>query len=164
MAMLCDGANIKEESLASQNQAQLSICQLIVFNCIFCRKKQRLITWHNKSCEPLLPVYLGVFLHNKTRKRELDDMMYELGFLVSYNRVVKISTDLGTKIYKYYDRLNTVCPPHLKKVYSLHLQSTISITKEVQPLQRVRSLAQVSLCFNTEILKRLLKVNLQRIS
>jgi hypothetical protein len=32
VAMLCDGANIKEQSFAKQNQAQLTICQLIVFN------------------------------------------------------------------------------------------------------------------------------------
>lgn len=32
-----------------------------------------------------------------------------------YDRVLKISTDLSTKICKYYDRLNTVCLPQLKK-------------------------------------------------
>ena len=73
------------------------------------------MTRHNKSRESPLPVYLGVFLHNKTRKRELVDMFYELGLSVSYDRVLEISTDQGTKICKYYDRLNTVCPPQLKK-------------------------------------------------
>ena len=59
--------------------------------------------------------YLGVFLHNKTRKRELVDTIHELGLSVSFDRVLEISTDLGTKICKYYDSLNTVCQPQLKK-------------------------------------------------
>lgn len=113
--MLCDGANITQQSRSTQNQAQLSICQLIVFNSLLRRKKQTPMTRHNKSREPPLPVYLGVFLHNKTRKRELVDTLYELGLSVSYDRVLEISTDLGTKICKYYDSLNTVCPPQLKK-------------------------------------------------
>jgi hypothetical protein len=113
--MLCDGANIKEQSLATQNQAQLTICQLIVFNSLRRRKTQSLMTRHNKSREPPLPVYMGVFLHNKTRKRELLDTAHEMGVSVSYDRVLEISTDLGTKVCKYYDRLNTVCPPELKR-------------------------------------------------
>ena len=112
--MLCDGANIKEQSLTTQNQAQLSICQLIVFNSLLRRKKKTLMTRH-KSREPPLPVFLGVFLHNKTRKRELVDKFHEMGLSVTYDRVLEISTDLGTKICKYYDRLNTVCPPQLIK-------------------------------------------------
>ena len=61
-------------------------------------------------------MFLGVFLHNKTSKRELVDTLYELGLSVSYDRVLEISTDLDTKICQYYDRLNTVCPPQLKKM------------------------------------------------
>ena len=60
-------------------------------------------------------MFLGVFLHNKTRKRELVDTFHELGLLVTFDRVLEISTDLGTKICKYYDRLNTVSPPQLIK-------------------------------------------------
>ena len=115
VAMLCDGASITEQSLSTQNQAQLSICQLIIFNNLLRRKKQTLKTRHNKFREPPLPVYLGVFLHNKTRKRELVDTLFELGLSVSYDRVLEISTNVGTKICNYYDRLKIVCPPQLKR-------------------------------------------------
>ena len=115
VAMLCDGPSIKEQSLGTQNQAQLSICQLIVFNSLVYRKKQTLVPRHNKSREPPLPVFLGVLLHNKTRKLNLVDTLHELGLSVSYDRVLEISTDLGSKICKYYNRLDTVCPPQLKK-------------------------------------------------
>ncbi len=56
-----------------------------------------------------------MFLHSKTRKRELVDTMHELGLSVSYARVLKISTDLGIKTCKYYGSLNTVCPSQLKR-------------------------------------------------
>ena len=41
--------------------------------------------------------------------------LYELGLSVSHDRVLEISTDVGTKICKFYDRLKTVCPPQLKQ-------------------------------------------------
>ncbi len=42
VAMLCDGPSIKEQSLGTQNQAQLSICQLFVFNSLVYRKSRPL--------------------------------------------------------------------------------------------------------------------------
>ena len=48
VTMLCDGANITEQSLAIQNQAQLSICQLIFFYSTL-RRKKAITTRHNKS-------------------------------------------------------------------------------------------------------------------
>ena len=150
VAMLCDGASITEQSLATQNQAQLSICQLIVFNSLLRPKKRTPNTRHNKSRGPPLPVYLGIFLHNKTRKRELVDTMHELGLSVSYDRVLEISTDLGTKICKYYASLNTVCPPQLKKrVFTTSAMDNINL----QLLQRAHSMVQVSLYFNTMALQ-----------
>ena len=115
VAMICHGTNITEQSLVTQRQAILSICQLIVFNSLAHSGKQTQATRHNKSREPPLPVYLGVLLHTKTRKRALVEVLYDLGLSVSYDRVLEISTDVGTKICKYYDKLNTVCPPQLKK-------------------------------------------------
>ena len=114
VAMLCYGANITEQSLVSQTQALLSICQLIVFNSSVpsgMKKHRR----HSKFREPPLPVYLGVLLHNKTRKRGLVDTFHDMGLSISYDRVLEISTDIGTKICECYDRMNTVCPPQLKR-------------------------------------------------
>ena len=65
-----------------------------------------------------LPVYLGILMHTKTRKRALVESLYELGLSVSYDRVLEISTDVGTKICEFYDRLKTVCPHSLSRVHS----------------------------------------------
>ena len=115
MAMICHGANITEQSLVSKSQAPLSICQLILFNCLGRSEKHVQRTRYNKSRELPLPVHLGVFLHTKTRKRDLVETLYDLGLSVFYDRVLEISTDVGTKICNYYNWLNTVCPPQLKK-------------------------------------------------
>ena len=115
VAMLCHGASITEQSLATQNQALLSICQLIIFNSLSRSGKQTSTTRHNKAREPPLPVYFGILMHTKTRKRALVESLYELGLSVSYDRVFEISTDVGTKICEFYDWLKTVCPPQLKQ-------------------------------------------------
>ena len=69
---------------------------------------------HNQERETPLPIYLGVLIHTKTRKRELVEILYELGLSVSYSRVLGISTELGNKICHHYKITNAVCPPELK--------------------------------------------------
>lgn len=114
VAMLLYGPNITEQAVARQNQAFLSISQLLLFNS---KKPQKniQITRHDKSREPPLPVYIGILIHNKTRKRDLVEKMYELGLSVSYDRVLEISTEAGTSICRRYEQLDAVCPPQLKK-------------------------------------------------
>ena len=53
-------------------------------------------------------------LHTKTRKRELVDALFNLGSCISYDRVLKISTELGNNISYYYQQKRVVCPPRLK--------------------------------------------------
>ena len=115
VAMLCHGASITEQSLATQNQALLSICQFIIFNSLSHSCKRTSTTQHNKAREPPLPVYLGILMHSKTRNRALVESLHELGLLVSYDRLLEIFTDVGTEICEFYDRLKTVCPPQLKQ-------------------------------------------------
>ena len=122
VTMLLYGPNITEQAVARQSQAFLSISQLLLFNS---RKHQKNIqmTRHNKSREPPLPIYIGILIHNKTRKRELVEKMFELGLSVSYDRVLEISTEAGTAICRRYEQLDAVCPPQLKK----HLFTTAAV-------------------------------------
>ena len=64
--------------------------------------------------ETPLPIYLGMLVHTKTRKRELVDLLFELCLSVSYDRVLEISTQLGHKVCQYYEIQRAVCPPQLK--------------------------------------------------
>ena len=88
----------------------------MMYNSLVRRRKNQATSTirHNQEREIPLPIYLGVMVHTKTRKRELVDTLHELGLSVSYDRVMDISTELGNKICSHYQREKAVCPPELK--------------------------------------------------
>ena len=85
------GPGIRSESaenISSVSRAACSISQLIMFNS---KKKGFNETYENPRLnvdrETPLPIYLGVMIPNKTRKRSVIDILFELGICISYNRV-----------------------------------------------------------------------------
>jgi len=68
---------------------------------------------HNKVRETPLPVYVGLNIHARTRKREVIDIMFDLGLSVSYDRVLEISTAMGNRVCEQYHSDAVVCPPNL---------------------------------------------------
>ena len=97
VAMITQGPSIKSYNSAKR-QSALTIAQLLQFNS---SKRQQDdisgMTRHNKDMETPLPLYLGMAIHAKTRKRELIDTLFSLGLSVSYDRVLEVSTDLSNK-------------------------------------------------------------------
>ena len=61
-----------------------------------------------------MPVYLGILMHTKTHKRDMLDTLFHMGLLVSYDRVLSISTDLRDSICHFFLQEGAVCPPELK--------------------------------------------------
>ena len=61
-----------------------------------------------------MPVYLGVMIHTKTRRRDLVDELYRLGLSIAFDRVLSISSELGNNICRYFQLEGAVCPPKLK--------------------------------------------------
>ena len=45
--------------------------------------------------ETPLPLFLGAYVHVKTRSKELVDLLYKTGLSVSYDRVLAVSSDLA---------------------------------------------------------------------
>ncbi len=68
---------------------------------------------HNKVRETPLPVYVGLNIHARTRKREVIDIMFDLGLSVSCDRVLEISTAMGNRVCEQYHSDAVVCPPNL---------------------------------------------------
>ena len=118
VAMIINGPNIEAQSSASSMpQPILTIAQLLMYNSFIRRRINFTSTStyrHNQERETPLPIYLGVMIHTKTRKRELVDTLHELGLSISYDRVLGISTEAGNKICNHYERERAVCPPELK--------------------------------------------------
>ena len=83
VAMILNGPTIQEQS--SHSTPTLTISQLLMFNS-YARRRQstsiRSIT-HGHNRETPLPVYLGMLIHTKTRKRDLVDTLFYFGLSVS---------------------------------------------------------------------------------
>ena len=93
-----------------------TITQLMVFNAVKRRKENSdssSVSRHNPDREAVLPLYLGLLIHNKTRKRELIDTLYANGLSVSYARVLQFSTDEANHVIDRFDQEGLVCPRNL---------------------------------------------------
>ena len=117
IGMLLGGPNILSQSdNIVETQVVLSISQLIRYNCTIRRRGTSANIYHSKNREPPLPIYLGLLIHAKTRKKGLIDKLWELGLCISHDRVMEISTSLANSVSYRYEKENVVCPKSLLKV------------------------------------------------
>ena len=70
-----------------------------------------MIVRHSPAQETPVPIYVGLQLHAHTRKRELIDNLCRVGMSISYDRVLRLSTDMGNTVCRMYELENVVCPP-----------------------------------------------------
>ena len=77
--------SIKAQGIDGFSQATLSVSQLLQYNCFVRQQHEASGVHHNKVRETPIPVYIGLNIHARTRKREVIDTMFDLGLSVSYN-------------------------------------------------------------------------------
>lgn len=95
IGMVEHGANIKSQLRFGTSRTDQAIAPLLQNNC-FSKYKERATTHrHSKDRETPFPVYIGMSVHAKTRKRSLVEMLHEHGRSISYDRVLEISAQLG---------------------------------------------------------------------
>ena len=84
----------------------LSITQLLNFNSIKHRRKEStteaISVRHSTAQETPVPTYVGLTLHGHTRKKELVDRLYHLGLNISYDRVLRLSAQVGNRVCKQW--------------------------------------------------------------
>ena len=68
-----------------------------------------------KKYETAFPLYLGLMLHSKTRKKELVTDLASYGMSVSYDRVREVELSITKHLCKMYQELEVVCTPTLRK-------------------------------------------------
>ena len=73
VTMELNGLNMKSRS-SNVSQSALTLSQLLYNSVKPYQENDTDIVRHSQKREALLPVYLGVILHTKTRKRELVDL------------------------------------------------------------------------------------------
>ena len=109
--MILNGRAISNETEKEGSSSEMltSLTQLIVFNAL--KRKRKDTTYHRNvsECETKLPLYLGLLIHGKTRKRELVDILHDRGLCISYDRVMQISTDIANSVITQFEESHVVC-------------------------------------------------------
>ncbi|KAH3843740.1 hypothetical protein DPMN_117270 [Dreissena polymorpha] len=81
--MILSGTDICHETGPEYNLKDISslMAQLLVFNAVKSAKKdsKHVRTLHPLDRETMLPLYMGLTVHNKTRRKDLVDILYEKG-------------------------------------------------------------------------------------
>ena len=114
--MIVDGSNIRAQT-ENHNRSQKavdSISDLVVFNTTKRGRKESEHIRHNTDRETRIPLYTALVIYNKTRKRDLIDIMFEKGLSVSYDRVLQLSFDLANSVIARYEDEGVVCPTPLR--------------------------------------------------
>ena len=111
MNMIVEGPNIKYQTGEERRgySAALIISQLLMFNCKHNSCLDSTKVRHEKDREPPVVQHLALLIHAQTRKKQLIDKLYNLGLCISNDRVLQISTELGSTFCT-----NNVCPPKLR--------------------------------------------------
>ena len=112
--MILEGPNTKCQSLGESSQAALTLAQLLKFNSVKYARKTEEGSRHVISQDTFLPVYIGVMLHVKTRKKELIDRLHALGMSISYDNVLRLSSDVANAVCEHFKETDMVCTPNLK--------------------------------------------------
>ena len=72
-------------------------------------------TRHTLEREPPLPVHIDLNIHHMTRTKKLIDHMYQLGFSISYDRVLELEDWIGTSVSERFLEDGIVAPVSLRK-------------------------------------------------
>lgn len=117
VSMILRGSNIEMNSqVVRETQTALTLSQLLLYNSTFRQaSKQSAKITHMRSRETPLPVFVGMLIHAKTRKKGLINKLFELGLSIPYNRVIELSEQLGSQVISRFEKENVVYPTNLKK-------------------------------------------------
>jgi len=115
VGMILGGSNVGQSIDDNEvSTATSSITQLLVFNAVKRGRRESVAVRHNSDHETVLPLYLGLLIHNRTRKRDLIDILFEKGLSVSYDRVLQLSTEEANRVIDNYENEGSVCPSTLR--------------------------------------------------
>ena len=59
-------------------------------------------------------MYIGLMLHAQTRKKDLVDELFNVGLSISYDRVLRLSAEMGNSVCQRFHVEQVVCPSMLK--------------------------------------------------
>ena len=113
--MVLNGSNV-DTSDKKLSVSALTIAQLLQFNTVKQKNK-------SKSNETLLPLYMGLMVYSRTRKKSLTEELNEYGLSISYKCILEIKNIITNQLCKLYDVQRFACPPRLQENIFTVLQS-----------------------------------------
>jgi len=114
VGMVEHGADIKSQLRFGASKTDLAIAQILQYNC-YARYKEGATTHrHLKDHETPFPVYIGMSIYAKTRKKKLVEMLHGHGLSILYDRVLEICAQLGDAAVNKYVEDHVVCPRGLR--------------------------------------------------
>ena len=116
VSMIKHGPDIQSQIGNEATRSDLAVAQIIQYNCHQShRKRATAIKHHSKERETPFVIYVGLLLFAKTRKRQLIDTLHQYVICISYDRVLDISSQLGTALVQRFKEEGVVCPSVLRK-------------------------------------------------
>jgi len=115
VSMIEHGADIKSQLRFGASKTDLAMAQLLQYNCYGRCRNEKATQRHSKDRETPFPVYIGMAVYARTRKRHLVEMLHDNGISISYDRVLEISAQLGEAVVTKYVQDGVVCPPRLRQ-------------------------------------------------
>eukprot|EP00058_Branchiostoma_floridae_P021206 XP_002606696.1 hypothetical protein BRAFLDRAFT_72537 [Branchiostoma floridae] len=115
VGMIEHGADIKSQLRFGASKSDLAIAQLLQYNCYTRYKEGASTHRHSKDRETPFPIYMGMSIYAKTRKKLLVNMLHDHGLGISYDRVLEISAQLGDASINRYIEDGVVCPHALRR-------------------------------------------------
>ncbi|KAH3796019.1 hypothetical protein DPMN_149583 [Dreissena polymorpha] len=89
--MIEQEVNIKSQLQLGASKTDLTMAQLLQYNC-FSKSKDSLATnRHTKEREPPFPIFMGMSVYAKTRKKVLVELLNEHRLCKLYKRFLEVS-------------------------------------------------------------------------
>ena len=112
------GTDITDNVATAESKIALTISQLLQFNVVKNKRrkgKEVDSLRHSKESETPFPLYTGLLIHAKTRKKGIVNTFAQKGLSVSYERVQDVQLNVTKQLCKKYQEDGFVCPPSLRE-------------------------------------------------
>ena len=116
--MVIEGPCNNEQSEYPTTSPALAIAQLLKCNSVWHRRRESPITTSNvrrsTAQETHVPMYIGLLVRAQTRRRERVDRFSHIGVSITYDRVLRLSSQLGETVMRQFHKAQVECPPKMR--------------------------------------------------
>ena len=116
--MILEGPNIENQSCTNTKKRNIAdnIAQLIIYNYSKnVSSNENTVIRHSAERQTPLTIYLSLMLYAHTRNKGIIEKLHKLGFGISYDCLLNITTAVSNAVCTQYSEEGVVCPLNLQK-------------------------------------------------